>query len=57
MKLRKIANISTSTVKRKVTFTDSMQSTLSYAQAPEDHYAVCFVDLLIRDIVEEMVIS
>lgn len=53
IKLNNTANISTSTVRLKVTFTDTIQSLLSYSQALEKDLAVIFVNLCILDDDEE----
>lgn len=54
IKLSKIANIFTAILRLEVTFTNLMRSLLSYSGAFEEDYGVLFVDIRIKDIVEDM---
>lgn len=57
IKLSKTENISTANVRRKATFTDRMQSLLSYTRVFKEDIGVRFVDVRIMDIEEKMVFS
>lgn len=57
MKLSKIANISTTIVRREATLTYTMQRFLRYMSAFGESYGVRFVGVLVLDIVEDMMFS
>lgn len=57
VKLYKKAHISTAIVKRKAAFTDTTESSLSYAGAIEEDYSVRFFDMRILDFVENIMSS
>lgn len=54
-KLSKFATISTATMWRKATFTDTIQSLLKHAQAFDKDYGVRFVYVCKTDIMEDKV--
>lgn len=53
-KLSKTTSPCTVIVRRKSTFKDAIQSVLSYVRAFEESYAVCFVDVRISHIMEDI---
>lgn len=57
MKLRKITNISTAIMCRKISFTNAIQSVLNYARSFEEYYAASFVDARVLDIIDNMMPS
>lgn len=53
IKTSKVASISTATLWRQPTFTNSIQSLLSNAWAFEENYEICFVEVRIIDLVKD----
>lgn len=57
IKLSKIANISTSFMRREISFTDTVQIFLHYRWTLKEDYAIDFVDAPVLDTVNDMLSS
>lgn len=57
IKLSETTSVSTANVQREATFTDSMESMLSYTSRFEKNYGEHFVDVRVMDVIDDMACS
>lgn len=54
VKVSKIANIPAAIMRRKISFTDNLQTNLNYARRVDEEYAQSFVDMRVPHTLDDM---